>query len=148
MKLNLGCGIYKRDGYFGIDILDECGADLVHDLNTGIPFDNDSVDEIYSSHFLEHCANVYFMLDEIYRVCKNGSKVYIRVPCYALGSPDHIHCFYPDWFERNINPSCYVKTIGHLTKKFNILYKKLNKIRDTVRNYDVIELYIELEVTK
>mgnify|MGYP002261178388 CR=1 FL=1 len=70
-------------------------------MEFGINFDNGSVDEIFTSHFLEHVKNPYFILDEIYRVCKADAKIEIRVPLYQVWQPDHLTCFYEDWFEKN-----------------------------------------------
>ena len=55
MRLNLGCGFNKRDGYVNVDIGDHCAPDVVHDLEKAPwPWDDSSIDEIYMSHVLEH----------------------------------------------------------------------------------------------
>ncbi len=51
------------------------------DFERGIlPFEDDSVDEVSSSHCLEHITNLRGILREIVRVCRTGAPVEIRVP--------------------------------------------------------------------
>ena len=67
-----------------IDILDIDGVDIVADLNHGFPmFDNDSVDEIVSFHFLEHLNDLEFFLRESYRILKRGGKFWGTVPHFS-----------------------------------------------------------------
>jgi SAM-dependent methyltransferase len=53
-----------------------------HNLNYGIPFENESADYIYTSHFLEHLypETSRFLLQEIYRTLKPGGRIRICVP--------------------------------------------------------------------
>jgi hypothetical protein len=47
VRIDLGCGPNKKDGYFGVDMLPLKGVDLVTDLEKGLPFIPDnSVDEV------------------------------------------------------------------------------------------------------
>ena len=100
MKLEIGGGSEaKRRGgdWVNIDLCE--GADLQHDLDvTPWPLADDSVDEVYSSHCLEHLSGIKPTFREICRISKLGSKVEIRVP--APGSHlefiwTHKHCFSP-----------------------------------------------------
>ena len=86
LKLNLGSGSVKMDGYTGVDISSECGADVVHDLNEiPWPFESDSVDEAHASHFLEHLTGEQRMafMDELWRVLKPEGKATIITPFWA-----------------------------------------------------------------
>ena len=83
LKLNLGCGKSKMDGYTGVDISPDCGADIVHDLAVfPWPFDDDSVDEVHASHFLEHIAGPDRMafMNELWRVLKVDATATIITP--------------------------------------------------------------------
>jgi predicted SAM-dependent methyltransferase len=53
-----------------------------YNLEFGIPLDNESVDFIYSSHFLEHLflKDAKLLLKEAYRVLKIGGRIRICVP--------------------------------------------------------------------
>lgn len=114
IKCDLGPGPWKRPGFYGIDCRSfwegenpnknlKVDVDLIHDLNDGIPFPDGTIIHINAGHFMEHVANVYFILDECYRVLKKGGFLDIVVPLYEMHPVDHITCFYPDWFERNIH---------------------------------------------
>src|SRR3546814_16823759 len=55
LKLNIGCGFNKLDGYLNVDGFSDCAPDMLWDLeSTPWPFDEDAVDEIYANHVLEH----------------------------------------------------------------------------------------------
>lgn len=87
MRLDLGCGERKKAGFTGIDILDYYslypGMFVKHNLNKGIPYEDNSVDEIYTNHYLEHHPNLFSFIDEIYRVCKDKAKITIIVPHFT-----------------------------------------------------------------
>jgi predicted SAM-dependent methyltransferase len=73
IKLNLGCGYLVEKDAIGIDLRD-CGQDLIWDIRHGIPFADESVDMVCSSHFLEHldADESLDLIKEIYRVLKPG----------------------------------------------------------------------------
>ena len=75
LKLNIGCGKAKLSGWVNIDI--EPGADLVIDVKKGLPFDDNSVDFIYSEHVLEHLIfeEGEGVLREFERCLKGGGVV-------------------------------------------------------------------------
>lgn len=94
--LDLGCGKNKREGFTGVDAKQFDGkVDIIHDLRTRWPWDDDSVDEVNCSHFLEHLTQEerVFFANELYRVLKNGAKALIIVPSWtserAYGDPTH-----------------------------------------------------------
>lgn len=83
LKLNLGCGKKKVDGFTGVDISPDCGADIVHDLSAfPWPFDDDSVDEVQAVHFLEHLDGYERMafMNELWRVMKPDATATIITP--------------------------------------------------------------------
>lgn len=80
VKVDLGCGHRKTEGYLGIDRFDLPGVDIVADLNKGIPLEDNSVDIMLCSHALEHFDNIYFITEEIHRVCKHKSLIYVLAP--------------------------------------------------------------------
>lgn len=83
IKLDLGCGKFKKKGFFGIDKFPSPNVDRVVDVDEGLPFSDNSVIEIYSSHVLEHVDSLEEVMEEIYRVCKPGAKVLIKVPHFS-----------------------------------------------------------------
>jgi predicted SAM-dependent methyltransferase len=53
LKLNLGCGHIPLEGFVNIDMRPLPGVDVVASVD-GLPFDEQSVNEIFSAHVLEH----------------------------------------------------------------------------------------------
>ena len=86
MKLDIGCGKNKKEGYIGIDQFPMEGVDLVLDIRKEkLPYEDNEVDEVHASHFLEHLTaeERVSMLNEIYRVLKPGGTVTIITPHWA-----------------------------------------------------------------
>jgi len=82
-KIDLGCGKYKKQGFFGVDLFNGPEVDLVLDINKKLPFRDNSVEELYTSHVLEHIGDLLSVMSEIHRICKPGAKVIIRVPHFS-----------------------------------------------------------------
>lgn len=80
VRVDLGCGHTKAEGYLGIDRFLLSGVDIAADVNNGIPLEDNSVDIMLCSHSLEHFDNIYFIMEEIYRVCKHGALIYVLSP--------------------------------------------------------------------
>ncbi len=80
IKIDIGCGKNKKEGFIGIDIDPNSDADIIASA-LNLPFANSSVDEIYSSHLLEHFtpqeAKKFF--NEIYRVLKKGGIANLKI---------------------------------------------------------------------
>ena len=96
LRLNLGCGTQKIDGFLGVDVSPECGADIVHDLKVvPWPWADDSVDEVLCSHFLEHLtgAERIVFMDELWRVLKPDAAAVMITPHWnsygAVQDPTH-----------------------------------------------------------
>jgi ubiquinone/menaquinone biosynthesis C-methylase UbiE len=84
VKIDLGCGPNKKEGYLGIDILPLPGVDHVVNLEEGLSFlPDNSVDEFYTSHFLEHVDNFSLITREIYRTARKGATVKVIVPHHS-----------------------------------------------------------------
>lgn len=90
-KINIGQPHDDRKDWIGIDI--QSGSDIVRDIDKGLPFDDNSVDEVYSSYCLEHVKDIVFVMNEIHRVCKPNAIVKIIVPTVygdaAFQDPTH-----------------------------------------------------------
>lgn len=115
-KLDLGCGRNCLPGYIGIDKHPYPGVDIVRDIDRhGLPFDSDSADEVVTFHFLEHCHDLVFVMNEIWRVLKQGGRCVIRVPSVEKGTgafrdPTHVRYFNSDsfrYFVKGENSSWY-----------------------------------------
>jgi SAM-dependent methyltransferase len=94
VRLNLGAGSDLKEGWINHDIVQLPGIDVVHDLNNfPWPWDDNSIDEIYMKDVLEHLPDTIRVMEEIYRICKPGAKIYIAVPYWnsyeAVTDPTH-----------------------------------------------------------
>lgn len=81
-KFTGAASYYSREAYLGL----LGGHTFVHhDLKYGLPFDDASVDFVYSSHFLEHLfrQDARRLLTESLRVLKPGGVVRVVVPDLA-----------------------------------------------------------------
>jgi SAM-dependent methyltransferase len=84
LKIDIGCGPNRKPGFKGMDILPLPGVDYVVDLEKGFSFLQDnSVDEYYTAHFLEHIDNFELVMGEIYRTLKSGGTCTVFVPHFS-----------------------------------------------------------------
>ena len=96
MKINLGSGYKRHQGYVNVDGDELTSPDYVVDLERDrFPFDDNTVTDVIAHHVLEHIGAGYFhLLQELYRVCKNGAIIDIRVPHPRhetfLNDPTHV----------------------------------------------------------
>lgn len=93
MKLNIGCGKDLKEGYVNLDVVDY-GGNKIHDLNKfPYPFEENTFDEIYASHILEHLDNFHDTVTELYRIAKHDGIIIVYAPFFLntkyFGEPDH-----------------------------------------------------------
>lgn len=95
MRIDLGCGKNKKEGFIGVDAHAFPGVDFVADLTERWPWDDATVDEAHCSHFVEHLKAQHrcHFANELWRVLKPGAKATIIVPSWssgrAYGDPTH-----------------------------------------------------------
>ncbi len=77
MKIDLGGGLFGRDGYTTLDKED---ADIICNLDEGIPLDDNSVGVLNASHVIEHLKDPIQTMREIHRVLCHGGWAMIEVP--------------------------------------------------------------------
>lgn len=107
VKLDLGCGLNPKEGFEGVDIRGGKAKHACDLFKFPWPFASDSIDEIHSSHFLEHIparevetrdfANasgcdtksgetflgqdmLFAFMDECYRIMKKDAWMTVIVP--------------------------------------------------------------------
>ena len=125
IKLDIGCGKNKQPGFIGIDQFAIDGVDVVCNVREGLPYSDNSVEEIYCSHFIEHLTaleRVRFM-NELYRVMKPGAKVTLIAPhwCSNRAYGDMTHCWPPVsemWFYY-LSKTWREDQVPHTDKKYN-----------------------------
>lgn len=81
MKLHLGCGSNVLHGWSNLDLQAFPGA-LAADLSKPLNFEANSVNFIYSQHFIEHLDEVdgFNLLKECFRVLKTGAVMRLCCP--------------------------------------------------------------------
>ncbi len=116
VKLNLGCGPNRKNGWVNIDLFDS-KADLQLDLREPWPFPDDSASYIYSEHVFEHFefhVEVPHFLSEAFRVLKPGGIFDVVVPdtapaLKAYGNPNSTYWsteakrWHPEWCETDLD---------------------------------------------
>lgn len=86
VRIDLGCGNAKRDGFIGLDYMEGPQVDHVVNLTSDrYPFEDNSVDEVFSSHFLEHIEEPNHVFSEIGRICRDGAHIEFWTP-YAFSN--------------------------------------------------------------
>lgn len=82
MKLHLGAGARKLNGFIQVDIQPGTHIDIVSDISQLPMFEDGSVDEIYSSHSFEYfdANEAIQVLKEWRRILKDGGRLFVSVP--------------------------------------------------------------------
>lgn len=80
VKIELGCGATKADGFIGVDRFELPGVDVVADLEKPLPFPDNYADVIYACHSLEHITNFEQLMREVYRISKHRALVLVLAP--------------------------------------------------------------------
>jgi hypothetical protein len=172
MKLNIGCGPRHHAGYLNIDSREP--AQLVFDLDhlTGsgrsLPIEDDVVTEIVATDFFEHIHDRLGLMQELYRVARNGCVLKIRVPASghddSIDDPTHVAFYGPrsfrffaqpwwhnndygytgDWQEKTVVMGCHIrhKTIREM-KSHGSFYEYVQAHRNVC-----YALFVELAAVK
>lgn len=83
MKIDIGGGHNPKAGFKSVDLIKD--ADYVCNIEKEkLPFEDESVEEIYSHHTFEHISNIIHLMNECWRVLKWNGRLEIIVP--------HIDC--------------------------------------------------------
>lgn len=125
MKLNMGCGYNRREGFINVDAFDTCSPDIVCNLETlPWPWEDSSASTVVFNHSLEHMGQdpqVFLgIMKELYRICKHDATIYINVPHprhdFFLGDPTHVRPITPmvlALFDKALNDQWKAKGISN-----------------------------------
>jgi hypothetical protein len=96
MKINLGSGYKRIDGFLNIDDDPLVKPDFLCNIEKEkLPLEDNSVDEIRAHHILEHIGSGFIgLMQELYRVAKHGAILDIIVPHHFHDNfySDPTHC--------------------------------------------------------
>jgi len=168
-KLHLGCGKTILKEWLNLDIIKGQGVDIVADLEKcseiPLPLENNSIDEFYASHLIEHIHHTLPMMEELHRIAKNDAKAVFRLPYGssddAYEDPTHVRPYFlnsfgyfsqpyywradygyrGDWKTEKI--SLLVNQAVYKDKSFHEIYEDVMKKRNVVS-----EMVVELRAIK
>ena len=95
-KLDLGSGGRRFSDYETLDKEPKTFPDHLCNIEDGLPFDDNSFDEVRASHILEHIhtEKKTFVMYEIWRVLKKGGICDIELPAFpsvqSVQDPTHV----------------------------------------------------------
>ena len=96
MKINLGSGYKRIDGFLNVDDDPLVSPDFLCNIEKEkLPFDDNSVEEIRAHHIFEHIGAGFIpLMQEIYRVSKHDAILDILVPHHFHDNyySDPTHC--------------------------------------------------------
>ncbi|UCD07885.1 MAG: class I SAM-dependent methyltransferase [Candidatus Aenigmatarchaeota archaeon] len=133
VSIDIGCGKRKYSNSIGLDKIKIGDVDIICDVdNYGLPFKKNTIDFVYTRHFLEHVQNFEFVVKEIHRVVKPDGKIDVIVPHFSnsLAYSDFTHKRYFGYYTFDyFSPMNYQggrKVPEYYTDfKFKIIRKKL-----------------------
>lgn len=131
MKLHIGCGNQYREGWVNIDIDPSVKSDWCGDIQE-TPFSDDTFEEIYSFHVLEHISvNIFPLVKEMARISKNGCIWNHTTPLYTwprhLQNPHHLY----KWWGRD--------TFRFWDKSENGIYRRGHTDPFSVEEISIVE---------
>ncbi len=91
VKVNLGCGHLPQEDYLNVDMRELEGVDIIADVRN-IPFEKESIDELYLAHVIEHFTEVdmeKYILPYWYSLLKPGGKITIICPNWSAMLDDY-----------------------------------------------------------
>jgi 2-polyprenyl-3-methyl-5-hydroxy-6-metoxy-1,4-benzoquinol methylase len=96
--LDIGCGGTKQlAGSVGLDRHCQPGVDLVANLEHGLPFADESFDQVFAVHVLEHVLDLVPLMNEVHRVLRPGGVLHAITPAHdfvnAVADPTHVRFF-------------------------------------------------------
>jgi len=126
MKLNIGCGNKRIEGYIGVDKFECKGSDFLCDIeNEALPFNDNSCTHILLDNVVEHFSKVNEVFKEIHRVSDNNCEINIITPHFSSLSSwiDPTHKLHLSYF--SFDHFCKTDSLYYLGSSYEIIEKKL-----------------------
>jgi predicted SAM-dependent methyltransferase len=83
LRLNLGCGTNRIEGFINIDVEPSCKPDVICNFMAGkLPYKAGTVEEVVLFHCIEHIKKSLHrhILEEVWRVLKPSGKFIVSYP--------------------------------------------------------------------
>jgi SAM-dependent methyltransferase len=92
---DIGCGGQKQVAWAcGVDRFAFPGVDVMADLETALPFQENSFDHIFAVHILEHIVELMGLMSELHRVLRATGVLHVLAPYWrhvnAVADPTHV----------------------------------------------------------
>jgi predicted SAM-dependent methyltransferase len=141
-QLHFGCGSDYKNGFINLDM--NKSADYYFDARNKLPFGDETIEYIYSSHFVEHLSNDELMrhFKESFRVLQIGGRYRICIPdfessikAYTRRDYERLEMSKTDW------PLNYCFVPEHLLSYADYLDRSLHE-------YGTHKIFLDFEKTK
>lgn len=123
LRINLGCGEFKLDGFINVDMEPKVQPDMILDFRKeSLPWDDGSVEEVFICHCLEHVEFHYWedLFKEVRRVLKPNGNFLLSYPEFSecatrflQNDPIKRHFWRATLYGRQLYPSDYHVTPMH-----------------------------------
>jgi ubiquinone/menaquinone biosynthesis C-methylase UbiE len=117
--IDIGCGNRKLPGAVTVDGNPNVNPDILCDLDIyPYPIQSDKYDKVNCAHVIEHLQKPWLMMQELWRITKDGGIVLIEAP-YVSGNNvclvehfkgldcNSFNTFLCESWERNVSPKFY-----------------------------------------
>lgn len=125
VRLNIGAGVTFIPEFVNIDITDR--GDIQLNLNHDrLPFDDNSVDLIFSNHTIEHLDNYLYGISEIHRVLKHGGELLVGVPYVTLTEFNLVNPYHKQHFnEYSFDFFDPQRLLGSAAESGGVMFRKI-----------------------
>jgi hypothetical protein len=166
IRLDLACGDNKQEGFTGVDIAKTPAVDIIADLEQ-FPWTfakDNSVDEIFCSHYVEHTPDLIKFMDECWRILKVDGKMTVFAPYYssirAWQDPTHKRAisestflyFNREWMKQNKLEHYGIKSNFNFSYGYLVSPEWANRSEEArnfaIRNYINVVTDIQVTLTK
>ena len=97
LKVDIGAGNKREEGWTTLDRVAASNPDIVADLEEVLPLEDNSVDAMRAFHVLEHINNLLPLMNECHRVITPFGYLQIKVPIWpsvdTIVDPTHVRQF-------------------------------------------------------
>ena len=104
LRVDLGCGNHKREGFVGIDRVHMDGVDIVWDVRCGLPVTS-GIDYAVADNLMEHIGAEFIdVMNAAHNAIRHGGRFTVitpgtHMPLAAFSDPTHVRYFTPETWD-------------------------------------------------